>query len=92
MQITPEISGKIKLLRFPLIIGIITIHSAMNSVGYADQLFQTFIASTWGDPCVPFLFILSGFLFFSNFNLSLNSYLKKLKSRFWTLLPIYFGT
>lgn len=89
MQITPEISGKIKLLRLPLIIGIVTIHSSINSVGYADKFFQTFIASTWGGSCVAFLFILSGFLFFRNFNLSLNSYLEKLKSRFWTLLVPY---
>ena len=89
MQITPEISGKIKLLRLPLIIGIVTIHSSINPVGYADQFFQTFILSTWGGSCVAFLFILSGFLFFRNFNLSLNSYLEKLKSRFWTLLVPY---
>ena len=38
---------------------------------------------------MAFLFILSGFLFFQNFNLSLNSYLEKLKSRFWTLLIPY---
>lgn len=89
MQITPEISGKIKLLRLPLIIGIVTIHSYINPVGYADKFFQTFISSTWGGSCVAFLFILSGFLFFRNFNLSLNSYLEKLKSRFWTLLIPY---
>jgi len=89
MQITPEISGKIKFLRLPLIIGIVTIHSSINPVGYADKFFQNFIASTWGGSCVLFLFILSGFLFFRNFNLSLNSYLEKLKSRFWTLLVPY---
>lgn len=89
MQITPEISGKIKLLRLPLIIGIVTIHSSINPVGYADKFFQIFIASTWGGSCVAFLFILSGFLFFINFNLSLNSYLGKLKSRFGTLLVPY---
>ena len=38
---------------------------------------------------MAFFFILSGFLFFQNFNLSLNSYLQKLKSRFWTLLVPY---
>ncbi|MEG3900472.1 acyltransferase [Microcoleus sp. B4-C5] len=89
MQITPEISGKIKLLRLPLIIGIVTIHSSINSVGYADKFFQTFIASTWGGSCVSFLFVISGFLFFKTFNLSLNSYQEKLKSRFWTLLVPY---
>ena len=89
MQITPEVSGKIKFLRLPLIIGIVTIHSYINPVGYADKFFQTFISSTWGGCCVPFLFSLSGFLFFRNFNLSLNSYLEKLKSRFWTLLVPY---
>ena len=89
MQITSEVSGKIKLLRLPLIIGIVTVHSYINPVGYADRFFQTFIASTWGGSCVVFLFILSGFLFFRNFNLSLNSYLEKLKSRFWTLVVPY---
>jgi len=89
MQITPEISGKIKLLRLPLIIGIVALHSCIKPVGYADKFFQIFIADTWGGSCVAFLFILSGFLFFLNFNLSLNSYLKKLKSRFWTLLVPY---
>jgi hypothetical protein len=89
MEITPEISAKIKFLRLPLIIGIVTIHSSINPVGYADNFFQTFIASTWGGSCVAFLFVLSGFLFFINFNLSLNCYLEKLKSRFWTLLVPY---
>jgi hypothetical protein len=89
MQITPEISARIKFLRLPLIIGIVTFHSTINSVGYADKFFQKFIASTWGGSCVAFLFIISGFLFFRNFNLSLNSYLEKLKSRFWTLLVPY---
>jgi len=89
MEITPEISATIKLLRLPLIIGIVAFHSSINSVAYADKFFQNFIASTWGGSCVAFLFILSGFLFFRNFNLSLNSYLEKLKSRFWTLLVPY---
>ncbi|HAT13282.1 MAG TPA: hypothetical protein DCS91_06675 [Microcoleaceae bacterium UBA11344] len=89
MQITPEISGRIKLLRLPIIIGIVTIHSSIESVGYADKFFQTFIAGTWGGSCVAFLFIVSGFLFFRTFNLSLNSYIEKLKSRFWTLLVPY---
>jgi fucose 4-O-acetylase-like acetyltransferase len=89
MQITPEISCRIKLLRLPLIVGIVTIHSSLVPVGYPDKFFQAFIAGTWGGSCVAFLFILSGFLFFRNFNLSLNSYLEKLKSRFWTLLVPY---
>lgn len=89
MEITPEISARIKLLRLPLIIGIVTLHSTINAVGYADQFFQTFISGTWGGSAVSFLFIISGFLFFRNFNLSLNSYLEKLKSRFWTLLVPY---
>jgi Acyltransferase family len=89
MQITPEVSCRIKLLRLPLIIGIVTIHSSLVPLGYTDHFFQTFIAGTWGGSCVAFLFILSGFLFFRNFNLSLNSYLEKLKSRFWTLLVPY---
>lgn len=89
MQITPEISCRIKLLRLPLIVGIVTIHSSINSVGYADKFFQTLIAGTWGGSCVAFLFILSGFLFFRNFNLSLNCYKEKLQSRFWTLLVPY---
>ena len=89
MEITPEISGRIKLLRLPLIIGILTIHLYVGPVGYADKFFQTFIVNTWGHCCVPFMFIISGFLFFRNFNLSLNSYLEKLKSRFWTLLVPY---
>ena len=89
MQITPQVSCRIKLLRLPLIIGIVTIHSSIVPLGYADKFFQTFIAGTWGGSCVAFLFILSGFLFFRNFNLSLSSYLEKLKSRFWTLLVPY---
>jgi hypothetical protein len=89
MEITPEISARIKLLRLPLIIGIVTLHSTIKAVGYADQFFQTFISGTWGGSAVSFLFTISGFLFFKNFNLSLNSYLEKLKSRFWTLLVPY---
>ncbi|MGL5060258.1 MAG: acyltransferase family protein [Microcoleus sp.] len=89
MQITPEVSHRIKLLRLPLIIGIVTIHASLDTVGYPDKFFQTFIAGTWGGSCVAFLFALSGFLFFRNFNLSIDSYLAKLKSRFGTLLVPY---
>ncbi|MEG3957079.1 acyltransferase family protein [Microcoleus sp. herbarium2] len=89
MEITPAISARIKLLRLPLIIGIVTVQSYINPVGYADKFFQIFILSTWGSSCVAFLFILSKFLFFINFSLSLNSYLEKLKSRFWKLLVPY---
>lgn len=89
MQITPEVSCRIKVLRLPLIIGIVTIHSSLVPLGYADQFFQIFISGTWGGSCVAFLFTLSGFLFFRNFKLSLKSYLEKLKSRFWTLLVPY---
>jgi peptidoglycan/LPS O-acetylase OafA/YrhL len=89
MEITPELSKKIKFLRLPLIIGIVAYHSPTMSVGYADAFFQNFMANAWGGSCVHFFFILSGFLFFQNFNLSLNSYLEKLKSRFRTLLVPY---
>jgi hypothetical protein len=89
MQITPELSGKIKFLRLPLTIGIVAYHSPTMSVAYADIFFQNFMANALGGSCVHFFFIISGFLFFQNFNLSLNSYLEKLKSRFRTLLVPY---
>jgi surface polysaccharide O-acyltransferase-like enzyme len=52
-------------------------------------LFSRLLWNTWGGSCVHFFFIISGFLFFQKFNLSLNSYLEKLKSRFRTLLVPY---
>jgi len=63
MQITPEISGKIKLLRLPLIIGIVTIHSSINPVGYADNFSRLLFRALGAVPAWLFCLFFQDFCF-----------------------------
>ena len=94
-------SDTIKLLRFPLIIAVVFIHTNLGSVSIdGHSLLQTsypiyesfsyFLYELVLCLAVPTFFVISGFLFFANSpKLSLTIYLQKLKSRFWTLFVPY---
>lgn len=90
-------SDIINLLRFPLIVGILFIHTiiipfedALNSgyllLGNSEHLFSIILPTF----CVPLFFIFSGYLFFANITrFTFKSYVKKLKGRIHSLLIPY---
>lgn len=95
-------SDTISLLRFPLIVAVVFIHTNLGSVsingksllqsGYYPiyENFTYFLYELILCLAVPTFFAISGYLFFvKSPNLSLMTYLQKLKSRFWTLLVPY---
>ena len=89
MQVTSEVSSRIKILRFPLIVGIVFIHAQLQNVGEVTKFTQTLIYYSVAQLAVPLFFIISGFLFFRDFELSFESYCKKIKARIHTLLVPY---
>lgn len=92
------LSKTISYLRFPLTIGVVFIHFNMtkglniNGVKYGlgnpDWYFYilNFIGEVLARLSVPLFFVISGFLFFYRNDFNGKVYLKKLKSRFTTLL------
>ena len=95
-------SEVIDFLRFPLIIGILLIHSASTTANLATDhigndawlpiftICRDFFANTLGRLSVPTFFFISGFLFFLHIDaFDSGVYLKKLKSRVRTLLIPY---
>ena len=94
------LSKTISFLRFPLIVGVVFIHSNILVVKIQGEMirfdnwpFVTFImnlfSTVFADVCVPLFFFISGFLFFYNSNFTKETYLVKLKKRIKTLLVPY---
>jgi len=93
-----ELSHRLGVLRFPLIIGIVFIHNFGNSVAMADGKLGTVQHSGFADfienllsnglarTAVPLFFLMSGYLFFYGFEWDTEHYLKKLRSRAKSLL------
>lgn len=96
-MLSKQDSDVIKFLRFPLIVGILFIHTiiipfedALNSgyllLGNSEHLFSIKLPTF----CVPLFFIFSGYLFFANITrFTFKSYAKKLKGRIHSLLIPY---
>ena len=101
MNIDNEISQRIAILRFPLIIGVIFIHSSgsiinfstgnigLETVPFLSSLIQNFISNGLARIAVPMFFLISGFLFFQNFDLRPDVIKKKLHRRVITLFIPY---
>lgn len=95
-----NVSSRIDLLRFPLIIGVIFIHNYATSVNMAHGSLGVAKSSIWVDSvryiisqgvariAVPLFFLMSGYLFFLG-GWSRGIYLSKLKRRIHTLLIPY---
>ena len=94
------LSKTISYLRFPLIVGVVFIHSNILVVKIQGEMirfdnwpFVTFImnlfSTVFADVCVPLFFFISGFLFFYNSDFTKETYLAKLKKRIKTLLVPY---
>jgi surface polysaccharide O-acyltransferase-like enzyme len=94
-------SQVIDFLRFPLIVGVVLIHNHASTVtmpgielGSENYMPMFYICSNLfsqvlGRIAVPLFFFISGFLFFLNVEFDKQSYQRKLKNRFKTLLIPY---
>lgn len=103
MQISQDSSTRISLLRFPLIAGVVLIHTFQSGNGVffgsgqlqANEnsltLFVQFLFSeNFARTAVPLFFIISAVLFFKDFSGSFSCYRRKIKSRINTILIPYF--
>lgn len=87
----------IDFLRFPLIVGVVFIHSSLNDLGVTNNVesypIYTNISHLFTDIlsriAVPLFFIISGFLFFNGSSFTIESYAYKIKKRVKTLLIPY---
>jgi len=101
MKISKDISQRITILRFPLIIGVVFIHSSGSLIAFSEgsiglekipflsSLVQNCISNVFARIAVPMFFLISGFLFFQNFALRLDVIKSKFKRRINTLLIPY---
>ncbi|MCK5173835.1 MAG: acyltransferase [Planctomycetes bacterium] len=100
MQITKDISDRIVVLRFPLIFGIVVIHSAFPFLGDLSQYrssgispfvlyFENQFSWVFGRACLPLLFVIAGFLLFTSYELSFKCVNKKVRRRINSLFVPY---
>lgn len=94
------LSKTISYLRFPLIVGVVFIHSNILILNVQGAFIRydrwpvvafviNLFSSVFADFCVPLFFFISGFLFFYNSDFSKKIYLTKLNKRVKTLLVPY---
>jgi surface polysaccharide O-acyltransferase-like enzyme len=93
-----ELSRRLNILRFPLIVGIVFIHNYGTSVGLAGEqirvtnhsyliyFLENIISMGIARTAVPLFFLMSGYLFFFGLEWNSENYAKKLKSRASSLL------
>lgn len=100
MMTNEELQSKcISLLRFPLIVGVIFIHTNnplfINGIDLNAGTWPvyhevvSFFSNVLGRISVPLFFFMSGYLFFYKVEWSKEAYLKKLSNRKWSLLVPY---
>lgn len=98
-KFSTDLSNLFSIIRFPLIIGVVFIHAHVTNVGIANGkiisnieqntftfLFQYYISEILARVCVPLFYIISGYLFYWNFNGLFSEYKRKIVSRIRTLL------
>lgn len=98
-MLSNEHSLRIDLLRFPMIVGVVFIHSYSSTVSFADvttvvnnsshhwgSFVRYIISRGIAETTVPLFFVLSGYLFFIGSERSWQWYIKKLSNRMRTLL------
>lgn len=101
---TKEISAAINQMRFPLIVMVVIMHGMGFSYYIKDNTDVMFLSGynnfdlyffvkrclyNFSTIAVPVFFIISGYLFFQG-HFNKESYIKKIKKRFWTLFIPYF--
>jgi surface polysaccharide O-acyltransferase-like enzyme len=97
-MIDPESSLRLKLLRFPPIVGVIYIHAYGTTIPYANgtlgradtngltDFIRTLISQGLARIAVPLFFLMAGYLFFANFRWSEQTFKKKVLGRTRSLL------
>lgn len=99
-MINSESSLRLDLIRFPLIVGVIFIHTysiavgfnggttsiGLNNNGFISFFIRNLISQEIALIAVPIFFLISSYLFFISFDGSSASYFKKIKTRLHTLL------
>lgn len=103
MKLDKTSSERMDIIRFPLIIGVIFIHTyggnislkggsaGIQELGFLSNFIQDFISQGLARVSVPLFFLMSGYLFFLGFNWTLEKYKHKMKSRVKTLvIPFIF--
>lgn len=100
MNINRDTSLRITLLRFPLIVGVVLIHSAGGvklSAGkimgpansYFTVFFQNIVSGVFASLAIPLFFTMAGFLFFKEFSLTFSVIKRKIGNRVKTLVVPY---
>ena len=101
MNINNEISERITIIRFPLIVCVVFIHAAGAAVAFSDvtigldtvpymvSFVQNLFSHVLARIAVPMFFLISGFLFFRNFELTFSCISRKFQRRVRTLLIPY---
>lgn len=91
-------SKVIDFLRFPMIVGIVLLHSYLETIGGIDipqngipvyHWLSFFISKVLAQIAVPLFFFISGYLFFYRVTFSCAIYTTKLRSKMKTLLMPY---
>jgi len=93
LKINSQLSQRIELLRFVLIIGIVFIHIHTGDIQFSGTILMgnvyamltEYLSEALARVSVPLFFALSGYLYFLNFEASSENFIKKFKSRFRTL-------
>lgn len=99
-QILDANSKIITLLRFPLIVGVVVIHSACKTGDLLTDTISILFSDIIAKVSVPCFFVISGYLFFVNIDgFSLKQYKNKIRTRLnsllvpyliWIAIPIFF--
>lgn len=87
-------------LRFPMAIGIVFLHGRISSMNIQGHIYEIDIcpwlstiiclfSDVLSSVCVPLFFLISGFLFFYKTDFNINSYKRKIKSRYKSLFIPY---
>lgn len=99
--LSTEESVRLRILNFPLIIGVVYIHAfsisidyagvrlGVDNVNYFTDFVRLFISQGLARIAVPLFFLISGYFFFLGFTWSWQGYVQKLTVRIKTLLSPY---
>jgi len=92
--ITNEVSHRISISRFPIILGVVYLHAG-GIIGYGhsgvSSLVSHYISTVTASVCVPMFFIISGYLFFHNHDGTMGTHRAKIISRIHSLfIPMVF--
>ena len=92
-MINEPISYRINLLRFPMILAVVFLHAnaffvygLYNDPGTLTGVVRSLFSGVFGNCGVPFFFLIAGYLFFKDFELSYICYRKIMLRRLRTLI------